>query len=118
MANSLVRQFTNPESIGVTDLASVVGQQARRFVDRGEMLTARDVKPVPLVKRGQLVTVYHRQGGVLIRTVGKALAGGSYGDLIPVKNEGSRRWFDATITGPQTVEVRSLDVVVASGVQS
>jgi flagella basal body P-ring formation protein FlgA len=110
------RRFTSLEGIGVTDLASLIGQQSRRFVGRGEMLTARDVKPVPLVKRGELVTVYHRQGGILIKTVGKALGGGSYGEAIAVKNEGSKRSYDATITGPQTVEVRSSEMLLASGV--
>ena len=99
------RRFTSLDQLGVTDLSSLVGQQARRFIERGEVFTARDVTPVPLVKRGQLVTVYHRLGGMMIRTVGKALEGGTYGSVIPVKNEGSNRSFQARISGPQTVEV-------------
>lgn len=113
-----IRRFTDAEGIGATSLAPLIGQQARRFIDQGEMLAARDVQPVPLVKRGQLVTVYHRQSGIMIKTVGKALEGGSYGDVIPVKNESSRRSFDAMITGPQTVEVRAPGPGAADGVQT
>jgi flagella basal body P-ring formation protein FlgA len=102
-----LRRFSDISRIGVTDPRAVVGQRARVFVDRGEMVLARDVEPLPLVSRGDFVTVYHRQGGLLVKTVGKALGGGSYGDTIPVKNEGSKRSYEATITGPQTVEVRA-----------
>lgn len=102
-----LRRFDNISRIGVTDPRAVVGQRARTFVDRGDMVLARDVEPLPLVKRGDFVTVYHRRSGLLVKTVGKALGGGSFGETISVKNEGSKRSYEATITGPQTVEVRT-----------
>lgn len=110
-----LRRFDNISRIGVVDPRAVIGQRARSFIDRGDMVLARDVEPLPLVKRGDFVTVYRRQAGLLVRTVGKALGGGSYGDTISVKNEGSKRSYEATITGPQTVEVRTAGAPGESG---
>ena len=98
------RRFRRPEQLGETDPQQVRDKEARRFIDRGAMITARDVKTIPLVRRGDLVTVWNRSSGVSLKTVGKALGTGGLGEVIEVKSERSGRRYAARITGGRTVE--------------
>lgn len=79
----------------------VVGQQAARELSVGTVLTARMIDPVQLVKPGQYVTISLKQGNVQIKSVAKALEGGSYGQTIRVKNETTKDTFQVVLTGPQ-----------------
>jgi flagella basal body P-ring formation protein FlgA len=99
------RRFVRLDQMGEIDARLIVGQQARRFIDRGEMICLRDVKSVPLVRRNELVTVWNRSGAVVIRTVGKALGSGSLGDEVEIKSERSGKRYLAKVTGVRTVEV-------------
>ncbi len=101
------RRFSRGDHLGETSLSRIVGQEARRFVDRGELVTVRDVKSVPLVRRGDLVTVWNCSGSVRLKTVGKALGGGCLGETVEIKSERSGRRYSARITGPGTVETIS-----------
>jgi flagella basal body P-ring formation protein FlgA len=97
--------FYHLDRIGLTDLGMIVGQQARRFVRTGEMIYLRDLKPCPLVHQGDLVTVWSDAGGLKIKTAGKAMENGIYGETIQVRNESSRQVFQATVAGPQVVRM-------------
>lgn len=79
-----------------------VGQLAARELKPGTVLTSRLLDPVELVKPGQLVTIDAREGGVSIRTVARAIDGGTYGQSIRVRNESNRDVYRVTLTGPQT----------------
>jgi flagella basal body P-ring formation protein FlgA len=81
--------------------SQLVGQQAARDLKPGTVLTARLVDPVPLAKSGQLITVNVAQGAVRIKTVARALEGGSFGETIRVKNDQTRDVFTVVLTGPQ-----------------
>ena len=81
--------------------AQAVGQQAARELKPGAVLTGRLVDPVPLAHVGQYVTVTLQHGGVQVRTVAKAMEGGTYGQTIKVKNESTRDEFQVVLTGPQ-----------------
>lgn len=91
--------------VGIGDPAAVVGQQARRFIERGEMILERDISPRPLVRRGDPVTVWQRSGGLQIRTAGRALSEGTWGEVVEVKNVASGESFRARVVGPGVVEV-------------
>lgn len=79
----------------------VVGQQASRDLKVGTVMNARLVDAVPLVKPGQLVTVTLTVGSVSVKTVGRAMEGGSYGQAIKVRNESTKDIFEVVLTGPQ-----------------
>ncbi len=81
--------------------SQIVGQQASRDLKPGTILTSRMMDPVPLVKMGQFVTIQLRQGNVRIKTVARAMEGGSFGQTIKVKNEATREVYEVVITGPQ-----------------
>jgi flagella basal body P-ring formation protein FlgA len=87
--------------------SQTVGQQAARDLKPGMIMTARMVDPVPLVKSGQYVTVTLSQGSVQIKTVAKAMEGGSFGQTIRVKNESTKDVFEVTLTGPQTATMNT-----------
>ncbi len=98
------RRFTRIEDVGVNNTAMVVGRAARRYVRRGEMVTIRDVEAMPLVRRGDYVTVWFRSGGLSIRGSAKALAQGVQGERIEVKAEPGGQVYAAVVTGPKTVD--------------
>jgi len=95
------------EELGLTDVAPILGQQAKNFVDKGQKLTLRDIEPVPLVSRNDLVTVWVHCGNLRIKGSAKALSGGGYGESVVLKNEASKQTFTATVTGCKIAEVNS-----------
>jgi flagella basal body P-ring formation protein FlgA len=108
--------FDRPDRVGMTDLNAVVGQRAVRFMNKGEMLTAKEIEPVPFVVRNDLVTVTARRGSVTIKGVAKALSSASYGNTVELRNESSKQVFLATVTGPKTAELVMSGTVPAQAV--
>jgi flagella basal body P-ring formation protein FlgA len=102
------RRFTDVRSMGLTDLAAAVGQRSRRLIRVGEMLQPAALETEPFVFRGQAVTVWVRQGALVIRASGRAQQDGRLGDTIDVRRDGSERQaeiFEAVVTGPGTVSM-------------
>lgn len=113
------RDFFHLDRIGLTDPSRAVGQQSRRLIRKGEIVRHRDLKPCPLVERGDLVTVWSQVGGMRIKTVVKALEAGMYGQTIQARNESSRERLHVIVTGPQTATVagagRRVSLATSSG---
>jgi flagella basal body P-ring formation protein FlgA len=86
-------------------LEDVVGKETTRGIAAGQPITEPSLRPVMLVQRGQVVTVYSRCGGVQIRITGRAKENGAHGDLVPVESLTSRETFHARVSGPQEVEI-------------
>lgn len=86
-------------------LDDVVGKETTRVVAAGQPIAEPGVRAVLLVRRGQVVTVYSRSGGVQIRITGRAKENGALGDLVPVEGITSRETFHARVSGPQEVEI-------------
>jgi flagella basal body P-ring formation protein FlgA len=103
------RRFSKIESIGLTATAAILGHEAKRYIDRGEMLLARDVQAMPLVRRGDYVTVWLHRGGLVVRGGAKALKEGAQGERIEVKSEPSGQVYTVVVTGPKTVEAGRAD---------
>ncbi len=82
-------------------LDQCLGEQAARDLKPDTILTARMVDPVPLAKPGQLITINANQGMIHIRTVARAVEGGSFGQTIHVKNDVTNESYDVVLTGPQ-----------------
>jgi len=99
------RHFERLDRIGLTDVSAAVGQEASRFIKRGEQLSSRDIRPLPLVKRGDVVMVVLRSKGIVVEAAGKALGTGCYGQMIEVRGPGSKESFGARVTGLRTVAV-------------
>ena len=102
------RVFERIGDIGLTDAEPLIGQRAAGFIKEGEQIGARDIEPVPLIRRNDLVTVVVRRGNLMIKGSARALSSGGYGDVVELKNEMARRsaeTYTAVVTGRKTAEV-------------
>ncbi|GJM24651.1 MAG: hypothetical protein DHS20C16_10660 [Phycisphaerae bacterium] len=100
------RNYKRFEQAGLASMSAVIGQRAKRFIRVGEIIQERNLEPVPLVKRGQIVQVHSRSGGVVIESVGRVMKPGVYGDVIELQTaDRARRKFTAMVTGPGLVSV-------------
>jgi len=99
-------------SIAVDDAAGaivraedVVGKQTTRTIRKGEPLRASDVRTIPLVRHNDIVTVYCRAPGIVVRRPFKARGEGALGDTIPLVSLDGREKIVATITGYHEAEI-------------
>ena len=95
---ALVDRLSDDALLG---LKQIVGQQAARDLRPGMVVTAKMVDAVPLVQSGQFVTITLERGGVRVKTVARAMEGGSFGQTVRVKNEATRDIYEVVLTGPQ-----------------
>jgi flagella basal body P-ring formation protein FlgA len=77
----------------------VVGQETKRVLRAGEPIAPIDVRGVPLVRRGDIVTVVARNRGIVVRTDARALADGGLGQLIKLVSLDGRRELSARVSG-------------------
>jgi len=90
-------------------MSQAAGQQAARELKPGTVMTARLIEAVPLIRTGQLLTITYTQGTIQLRSVAKALEGGTFGQSIQAKNETTGAIFDVVLTGPQTATMGGTD---------
>ncbi len=89
-----IKELRGKEPVKMSDLSSM---RSKHLIPSGCILTKDLFEPIPLVKRGQLVTVIYHNGGLEIKTVGKAMRTGCKGEIIPVRNERSKNIFQAKV---------------------
>lgn len=86
-------------------LDEVVGRELTRAVAPGVVLQPQYLRTPILVRRGEVVTVYARSGGVRVRVTARAKEDGSLGDLITVESLSNRKSYTARVSGAQEAEV-------------
>jgi len=79
--------------------ADVVGQQITHDLPTDQVVSLRDVKGVPLVKRGDRIELTVTVGGVQVRTEAIAVSDGVHGSTIEVRRLNSRDVITATVAG-------------------
>jgi flagella basal body P-ring formation protein FlgA len=89
----------------VTALEDIVGRETTRAVAVGAVITRQAVRSPLLVRRGEIVTVYARTNGIVVRTTARAKEEGGMGDLISVESIADRKAFTARVSGIQETEV-------------
>lgn len=98
--------FTRLDKLGIGETAQAIGQRAKRFIPSGSVIQPTLLESVPLVTRGQLVTLTSVAGAVRIVTTGKALQNGLFGESIRVGSlERKRVEFEAVVVGPGSVQI-------------
>ena len=98
--------FTRLDRLGMNDPARAVGQRCKKFHAAGSLIQKSDIEAVPIVVRGQLVTLASVSGSVRVVTTARAAADGLLGDVIKVRAvENKRIEYDATIVGPGKVQI-------------
>lgn len=97
---------TRLDRLGLIDASLVIGQRAKKFISAGTVIHADMYAAVPLVRRGELVTLTSLSRGVRIVTSVKALSDGLLGETIRVRSTDNRRLvLDARVIGPASVQV-------------
>src|SRR3954452_836900 len=76
-----------------------VGMQARRQLRTGQAIKAADLSKPDLVQRDQTVTMIYEAAGLYLTVRGKALDGGTEGDVVSVLNLQSKRTVTGTVIG-------------------
>lgn len=82
------------------------GMRVVRSVGGGEVIYAKNLEDVPLVSRGDVVTLEFQGRFVRLTTNAKALADGRMGERIAVQNLASKREIIAEVLNANTVVVR------------
>jgi flagella basal body P-ring formation protein FlgA len=82
-----------------------VGMQARRQLRAGQALRTADLAKPDLVQRDQSVTLIYETAGLYLTMRGKALDGGTEGDVVNVLNLQSKRTVSGIVTGRGQVSV-------------
>jgi len=81
----------------LTDPGQALGKRLRFPVAAGAVLNSAMFEQLPVVKRGQTVTVVSGQPGFEVRVSGEALADGAAGSMIPVRNRATRRVIEGRV---------------------
>jgi flagella basal body P-ring formation protein FlgA len=77
----------------------MIGLEASRSIQPGDVITTSDAKAPLLVKRGEEITVTTQGGGVRVRTTARARQDGANGDLIQAESLATRDRFDVRVVG-------------------
>ncbi len=87
----------------MTDPDSLDDCRAARTINPGSLVDSRWVEKVPLVQRGDRVTLEYESGGVRVTANATAMEDGYRQQTIRVKTEYANRLIDAVVTGDGTV---------------
>jgi len=82
-----------------------VGMQARKQMRTGQALRSADLAKPDLVTRDQNVTLIYESSGLYLTIRGKALEGGTEGDVVNVLNLQSKRTVSGVVVGRGQVSV-------------
>jgi flagella basal body P-ring formation protein FlgA len=93
------REITHLTDAYFADVAEIAGKRARRVISPGRLVRASDVETIPLVDRGEGVTVTVVLGKVTVTSKAKALEDGEMGDLIKVKDLTTGKRLVGTVAG-------------------
>lgn len=113
------RAHESLENAAASDLDAVIGLRARTFIPAGRAVHLDDLEQVPLVTRGQVVDVISMVGGIEARKAGKAVDGGSLGDVVEVRVGGRRGdVLTGIVTGKRRVMVGAVNEGLGFGALS
>lgn len=94
-----------------SSVSLVMGMEVLRTIPRHTAVSVVALRSPILVRRNEVVTVYARATGVCVKTKGRAVQQGSYGDLITIESLSDRtQKFSARIVDVLEVEVCALSV--------
>lgn len=107
-ANDLARRRIDLASFPdgtLTDPRQALGQRLRYPLATGSVLNAGVLVQVPLIRRGQTVTVISGRPGLEVRAHAEAMADGRNGDRIQVRNRLTRKVLEGRIEDKGLVRV-------------
>lgn len=81
----------------ITDEQKVLGLAARRSLTPGAVITDSVLAKPVLIRRGQLIAIIARSGGIEVVAAGQALQDGAEGQVIRVQNIQSKKILSAQV---------------------
>lgn len=87
------------------EVDTLIGMGVRRDIKSGEVLQKGVLAILPVVHRGELVTLTVRSAGLVLTASGLALDNGGIGEMIRVRNSSSQKEVSGRIVGPGKVDV-------------
>lgn len=84
---------------------TLLGKGLRRSVKAGEVLHEGMLATLPVVRRGELVTLTVRSGALVLTASGLALENGGLGEVIRARNNSSQKEVVGRIVGPGKVDL-------------
>ena len=99
------RKLSGSDFGAMTELSDIVGKISKNNIAKGSIITEKMLKSLPLVARGDTITIAVYSKLLRIRTKGITLQNGDYGQLIRVKNLNSKKTLLGEVIGPKMVRV-------------
>ncbi len=88
------------------DLFAYINYVAVRDLRRGEVLKKGLLRKVPLIRRGDRVTIVYRKGNLEITFTGRALEKGFYRELVRVRSDNTGRILKGEVVSEGSVLIR------------
>lgn len=91
---------------GSSPLGFAVGYECQRALPAGHELQARDVRSVPLVRRGEPLQALQQSQNYILRFPAISMRSGGLGEVILVRKPGQAKLLPATVRGAGLVELQ------------
>ena len=102
---TLEKRQVSPYADTVTDIKSVLGMQATRFLTSGQAVSVKDLKREMILKKGQIVKARVGKADYEVSIMAQVEESGAVGDVVKVKNIDSQKLFAAKIVDRGLVEI-------------
>ncbi|MFN3696864.1 MAG: flagellar basal body P-ring formation chaperone FlgA [Pseudobdellovibrio sp.] len=89
----------------VMDKKAILGMQASRFLNAGQVIYYRDLKREQIIRKGQIVKAIFGQGNLELSISAVTEENGAYGDVIRVKNLDTHKLFAAKVIDRGLVKI-------------
>ena len=89
----------------VTEMDELIGQSPKRVLMPGQPVRIGDVQKPLTVAKNAMVTMTVSSRGMTLTALGRAIDAGATGDVIQVMNVQTKKTVQATVAGPNLVQV-------------
>jgi flagella basal body P-ring formation protein FlgA len=101
-----IKKNVSKERIGYrTEQKLIVGQQAKRTINKNESIAKKLVQNPVLIRKGAPVKLVYKTKNLTLTNIVKALKQGKKGDVIPVRPLSGKRTIYAVVVDENNVEV-------------
>ena len=97
--------IANDRRMPMDSVEKLVGMEAAKGIQAGDVVLSDQVRSPILVKRGEKVTVITQGGGIRVRNTARVRQDGARGDLVQVESLETKERYDARVIGMQQVAV-------------
>ncbi len=100
------RSILQAGAAAVYDVGDVAGYRLLTSLRAGDMVKKDMIERAPILKKGDRITILAEKANLVITALGEALEPGREGEMIRVRNTGSRNAIHARVIDAPTVQVQ------------